>query len=80
MTILKSIRVRLLLAANALAVAFLFADAGLAQGDEWETFCPPEATGCDCLKAMPFSPGGCYDNLGDVIVCSSNEWCAINPE
>lgn len=80
MTILKSTRVRLLLAANAIAFVFLFAGAESAQGDEWETFCPPEVEGCDCLRSSPFLPGGCYQNGGYEILCSSNEYCAMRVE
>ncbi len=81
MNILKSARVRLLLVANAIAFAFMFASAASvrADGEGWETFCPPTVEGCDCGPEIPFSPAGCYDNGGDIILCSSNAYCT-NPE
>jgi hypothetical protein len=78
-SIFVSGRVRLLLAANLLAAALLLTtEASLSEG--WITFCPPEAEGCDCLKEHGINPAGCYDNLGEEYLCSSNDNCLIRPE
>jgi hypothetical protein len=69
-------RVKLLMGANLLGLALLIGLNTPASADEgWETFCPPSATGCDCLRNAWPNPDGCYDNLGDEFRCSSNEYC-----
>lgn len=67
-------RMKILGVANLIAVALLFVTAGSVSAG-WETYCPPSALGCDCLMNVPFNPDGCYDNNGEDIICSSNEWC-----
>jgi len=79
MNIQLSGRVKLLLAANLLALAFL-AGNGNSASAQYTTWCPPSATGCDCLFGAPLNPDGCHDNGGDDIICSSNEWCFEQPE
>lgn len=68
-------RVKLLLAANIAAAAMLFATSNTASA-QYQTYCPPDASGCDCLSGVPFNPDGCYDNGGSAFLCSSNQYCA----
>ena len=75
---LASRRVRLLIAANLLALVVIFTSGNVATA-QWETYCPPTATGCDCLFDVPLNPDGCFDNNGPEILCSSNQFC-FEPE
>lgn len=75
MTVIKSGLVRFLLAANGIVLVLFLTGVDSARGDEWETFCPPSAAGCDCITGSTVLPNGCYDNLGDEFLCSSNQYC-----
>lgn len=75
---LFSRRVKVLLAANLVAWATLYATGGLLDA-QWTTFCPPQARGCQCLQGKPFLPDGCYEDAVEGFRCCSNEFCN-NPE
>lgn len=67
-------RVKMLLAANLVAAIVLFGTWDMASA-QWETYCPPDAKGCDCLLDNPWNPDGCYEVAPEGFLCSSNEYC-----
>lgn len=82
MELLKRYPVVSLLLANGLALSLLVLPLNAAGSymDE-ETFCPPEAEGCDCWDGCPpdggpcLTPEGCYEVLVDGRRCELNTEC-----